>query len=174
MSTRTNVKRSIVVMICLAAALLATNARAATPAITAEERAAVLKPVHAWVHAFSTQQKDFPSDAFTDDCTVIDEFAPFAWSAGTTNIRQWYAAVEGLDSPANRDGVIRSKESVSVGDVENLVISGDGAYMTFHATWSANGRGSKMFTQHGLFTVVERRTPNGWRISANSWGILPN
>jgi len=152
----------------------AVPASAATTISPAQETA-ILLPVQAWVHAFDTQQETFPSNAFTDDCIIIDEFAPFAWSAsaGTTSVRQWYAAVEGLDSPQNRQEVLRSKETVDVGKVENLTVSGDLAYMTFHATWSAVGRKNKMFVQHGLFTVVERKTANGWRMSANSWGILP-
>jgi ketosteroid isomerase-like protein len=166
--------RSVLIILVIAGGLLACGDRslAAASAIDSAEQAAILKPVQAWVRAFSTQQAAFPTDAFTEDCIIIDEFAPFAWSAGTTNVRQWYAAVEGLDSAANRQAVLRSKESVSVGEVENLSVTGDLAYMTFHATWSAAGRHGKPFTQRGLFTVVERKTPNGWRMSANSWGIL--
>jgi ketosteroid isomerase-like protein len=146
---------------------------AAEPSITAEQRDAIMRPVNAWVHAFSTQQAAFPDDAFTDDCLIIDEFAPFAWSPGTTTVRQWYADVEGLDTAADRQSVLRSKESLQVGDPENLTIAGDRAYMSFHATWSAtNPKTNKPFVQHGLFTVVERKTKNGWRMIANAWGIL--
>lgn len=134
---------------------------------------ALMAPVNVWVRAFDTHQAQFPSDAFTDDCTVIDEFSPFAWDPKHATIRQWYAAVEGLDSPKDRASVLQSRETVVVGSPENVAVRGDIAYMTFHSVWTGF-RGSKRFAQQGLFTVVERKTPAGWRISANSWGILSN
>jgi ketosteroid isomerase-like protein len=140
----------------------------------AVDRKELLAPVDAWVHAFSSQQAAFPSDAFTEDCTVIDEFPPFAWGPGGPSVRVWYAAVEGMDAPANRASVLRTKETVLVGLPENLQVQGNRAYMTFHAVWSGLSRKGKRFSQRGLFTVAERKTTAGWRIFAHSWGILPS
>ena len=131
-----------------------------------------MAPVNAWVKAFNSAQATFPSDAFTDDCTVIDEFPPFAWGQSHPTVRQWYASVEGLDVPGHRQMVLGTHEHVDVGQPENVFVKGDNAYMTFHAVWHGNGPHNKHFSQTGLFTVVERKTAAGWRISANSWGIL--
>jgi ketosteroid isomerase-like protein len=148
----------------LASALIIAAAQPDTPALMA--------PVNAWVKAFNTAQTTFPSDAFTEDCTVIDEFAPFAWGPPHPTVRQWYAAVEGLDVPGHRHYVLSTHEHVDVGPPSNVFVKGDNAYMTFHAVWHAQGPHNKHFSQTGLFTVVERKTPDGWRMSANSWGIL--
>ena len=32
-----------------------------------------MAPVNAWSKAFNTAQTAFPTDAFTEDCTLIDE-----------------------------------------------------------------------------------------------------
>ncbi len=136
------------------------------------DTSALLVPVNAWAKAFNTHQAAFPSDAFTEDCTVIDGFPPFAWAPQHATVREWYAAVEGLDVPAHRPFVLKSQERVEVGTPENVIVKGDNAYMTFHSTWTALGPHGKHFTQAGLFTVVEHKTPSGWRISANSWGVL--
>jgi ketosteroid isomerase-like protein len=132
----------------------------------------LMAPVNAWVKAFNSAQATFPSDAFTDDCTVIDEFPPFAWGPSHPTVRQWYASVEGLDVPGHRQMVLGTHERVDVGQPENVFVKGDNAYMTFHAVWKAQGPHNKHFSQTGLFTVVERKTTDGWRISANSWGTL--
>ena len=141
-------------------------------ASTQPDTTALMAPVNAWVRAFDTHQAQFPSDAFTDDCTVIDEFSPFAWDPKHATIRQWYAAVEGLDSPKERAYVLRSGETVVVGSPENLIVQDNIAYMTFHATWTTVRGDKKRYAQQAVFTVVERKTPVGWRISANSWGVL--
>jgi ketosteroid isomerase-like protein len=132
----------------------------------------LMAPVNAWSKAFNTAQTAFPTDAFTEDCTLIDEFTPFAWGPSRPTVRQWYAAVEGVDSPARRKMVLSTHEHVDVGPPSNVFVKGDNAYMTFHAVWTAQGPHNKHFSQIGLFTVVERKTADGWRISANSWGIL--
>src|ERR1700722_2841466 len=136
------------------------------------DTAPLMAPVNAWTTAFNTAQTTFPTDAFTEDCTVIDEFAPFAWGPSHPTVRQWYAAVEGVGSAARRQMVLSTHEHVDVGLPSNVFVKGDTAYMTFHAGWTAQGPHNKHFSQPGLFTVVERKTADGWRISANSWGIL--
>jgi ketosteroid isomerase-like protein len=152
--------------------LLHILASALVVAAAQPDTGALMAPVNAWAKAFNTHQTTFPSDAFTDDCTVIDEFPPFAWAPGHATVRDWYAVVEGLDDPAHRQDVLRTQAHVDVGTPENVVVKGDAAYMTFHSTWSGLIPNGKHFSQTGLFTVVERKTPDGWRISANSWAVL--
>lgn len=131
-----------------------------------------LNPVNAWVHAYNSHQMAFPTDAFTDDCTVIDEFAPFAWAPQKTDVHSWYSRIQGAQSPQARRRILESQEFTAVSAPENLIVSGDIAYLTFHSYWTYRKRDGSRFLQRGLFTVVERKTPLGWRISAQSWGIL--
>jgi hypothetical protein len=104
------------------------------------------------------------------DCVVIDNFPPFVWASPNSGIRQWYASVEGADSPADREHVLQSKETVELSAPQNVVVRDGKAYMTFSATWRGLSRSGKRFSQGAVFTVIERQTDAGWRIEAHSWG----
>ena len=130
----------------------------------------LLVPVNTWGDAFNAGQVAFPSDAFTDDCTVLDEFTPFAWSKGHATIREWYAAVVGADSPKNRARFLASKQHVTFGTPRFVTVDGDGAYLVFPAKLTYVSKGAA-HTQRGTFVVAERHTYAGWRIAAHSWAI---
>jgi ketosteroid isomerase-like protein len=139
--------------------------------------AALLAPIKAWADAFSTHQLEFPSNAFTEDCVVIDNFPPFLWATPGHGVRQWYANAEGAHSPEKRQAVVDSKETIEVGTPVVIVFSASKAYLTFSAKWHGYSRSGKRFFQTATFTVVERLTEDGWRIEAHSWGelaTLPN
>ena len=127
-------------------------------------------PVNAWGDAFNAGQTAFPSEAFTADCTAIDEFTPFAWSPGHQTIRQWYAAVVGADSPKNRASFLASKQHVTFDAPRFVTVRDGGAYLVFPSTLTYVSKGAA-HTQRGTFAVVERLTGAGWRIAANSWAI---
>jgi ketosteroid isomerase-like protein len=134
--------------------------------------AALLAPVKAWADAYSSHQLEFPSNAFTEDCVVIDNFPPFLWATPSHGIRQWYADVEGANSPVKRQAVMNSKETLEVGTPIVIVVKEGEAYMTFSAKWHGYSRSGKYFFQTAVFTVIERLTEAGWRIEAHSWGEL--
>jgi hypothetical protein len=141
----------------------------ASPAPTPDS-APLLAPVNAWGDAFNAGQTAFPSAAFTDDCTVIDEFAPFAWSKGHAGIREWYAAVVGADTPLSRARFLASKQHVTF-DAPRFVTERDGgAYLVFPSTLTYVSKGAS-HVKRGTYAVVERLTAAGWRIAANSWAI---
>jgi len=149
--------------------LLASALLGATPA-PAPDTAPLLVPVNVWGDAFNSGQTAFPSAAFTDDCTVIDEFRPFAWSNGHHTIREWYAAVVGADSPQSRASFLASKQHVTF-DAPRFVTERDGgAYLVFPSKLTYVSKGAS-HVQRGTFVVVERLTDAGWRIAANSWAI---
>jgi len=133
---------------------------------------ALLAPVKAWAAAFSRHQLEFPSNAFTDDCIVIDNFPPFLWSTPNNGVRQWYANAEGAQSTEKRQAVIDSKETIEIGAPTVIVFKESRAYMTFSAKWQGYSRSGRHFFQTAVFTVVERQTDAGWRIEAHSWGEL--
>ena len=135
---------------------------------------ALLAPVRAWANAFSGHQLAFPSNVFTDDCIVIDNFPPFLWGTRSNGIRQWYADVEGVGSPQKRRAVLKSKETIEIGLPVVIVFQKGAAYMTFSARWRGYAQNGAYFSQTAVFTVVERRTAAGWRIQAHSWGELAN
>jgi ketosteroid isomerase-like protein len=131
------------------------------PASAAESRySALLSPIRAFARAFNHAQKAFPSEAFTADCVVIDEFPPFVW-ARDRSARTWWNAAVALSG---------GNQHVTVGDVTYAVVAPNQGHVTVHMTLTGYSiRRHKHFVQHALYTAVERRTSNGWRITANSW-----
>src|SRR5579862_3258246 len=129
---------------------------------TTPDTAALLVPVNAWGAAFNAGQTTFPSDAFTDDCTVIDEFAPFAWAPGPHDVRHWYATLVGSDSPARRARFLASKQRVVFAAPQYVRERNGGAYLVFPSTLTYVDDG-RSHTQRGTFVVVERKTSAGWR-----------
>lgn len=132
---------------------------------------ALLAPVQAWTSAFNMGQTAFPTEAFTEDCVVIDEFAPFAWSPQRVNVREWYATLVGSKSVAARARFLGFREHLEVSQPHDVRVAGDGAYLVFPSVVSFVEHG-KHHAQRGDFVVVERRTPHGWRIAAHSWAIV--
>jgi hypothetical protein len=147
--------------------LLALALLGASPA---PDTAALLVSVNTWGDAFNAGQTAFPSDAFTVDCTVIDEFTPFAWSPAHQTIRQWYAAVVGADSAQSRARFLASKQHVTFAAPRFVTVRDGGAYLVFPSTLTYVSKGAT-HTQRGTFVVVERLTEAGWRIAAHSWAI---
>ena len=134
------------------------------------DTAALLAPVNAWAVAFNSAQTAFPSDAFTDDCTVIDEFPPFAWASGPQDVRSWYAYLVGSQSPERRARFLASKQHVTFDPPRFVREREGGAYLVFPSVLTYVSKGVPR-TQRGTFVVAERKTSAGWRISANSWAI---
>ena len=131
---------------------------------------ALAAPVSAWVHAFNSGQAAFPSDAFTDDCAVIDEFPPFSWGKDRVNVRAWYADVVGSNDPKRRARFLAEKEHLVLEKPTYVRSNETDANVTFPAVYTYTSDG-KLHTQRALFTVVERKTAAGWRINANAWAI---
>jgi ketosteroid isomerase-like protein len=134
------------------------------------DRPPLMAPVTAWVQAFNSGQVAFPSDAFTDDCTVIDEFPPFAWSRDRVNVRTWYAVVIGATSPQKRARFFSYHQRLTLAEPTYMRMKDGGANIAFPATLDYVEKG-KHHVQRAMFTVSERKTPDGWRISAHAWAI---
>jgi ketosteroid isomerase-like protein len=152
-------------VLCLLLAALSSSAAEA-----AQADAPLMRPVNVWVDAFNSGQMTFPQDAFTDDCTVIDEFPPFTWSATRENVRHWYARLIGSDSAAHHARFLAAKEHLTLHSPRFERQPGDDAYLVFPATLRYRLRNER-HAQRGTFVVVERKTAGGWRIAAHSWAI---
>lgn len=151
--------------------LLATVSVLSRPAVAqTADLAALMAPVSAWTAAFNAGQTNFPSAAFTDDCTVIDEFPPFAWSTTRQDVHRWYALLVGSQSPERRSRFLAAKEHLTLDAPRFVQQRGDGAYMVFESTLTYVAKGAA-HTQRGRFVVAERMVGARWKIAAHSWAI---
>jgi hypothetical protein len=140
------------VVIALAVSLLAAGS---APASDQSDVMAVLKQ---WI---SGPEGTLATCA--DDAAVIDDVPPFEWH-GPGACSRWqkdnaaYARKEGTTDAGG-----------TIGSPQQLIISGDRAYVVLPATFSVT-RNGKRVTEIATSTLVLRKTAAGWRITAWTWG----
>ncbi|HEX5274415.1 MAG TPA: hypothetical protein VFW34_04000 [Candidatus Rubrimentiphilum sp.] len=147
-----HVRRSVDAALIVACLLLATplHARAATT----DSQTPVLAPMKAFAAAFNAGSRSFPTTAFTEDCTTIDEFDPFEWH-GKGSIRHFLQAHEILTLEGTR--MLRRR--------------GSNAYVVL-STRLQYAQMGKTRLQHLDWAAAEVHTPAGWRIAAQAWALL--
>ncbi len=152
----------------IACLLLIAAARAHASAVT-DTQAAVLAPLKAFAAAFNAGDRNFPSAAFTGDCTTIDEFDPFAWH-GSGSIRVWYRETTGGTTRGYRH-FLDAHETLTLENARIIRQRGSNAYAVL-ATRLHYMQSGKPRLQHLDWTVAEVRTSSGWRIAAQAWALL--
>ena len=140
-------------------------ARAESP-----QTAALMAPLRVFAHAFNAQDRTFTSTAFTEDCTTIDEFAPFGWQ-GRGSIRTWYSGTTGGADAKSYRRFLDLQEVVTLDPPVYVRTSGENAYVVVPSRLLYTSRGKRRL-QHMSWTVSEVRTPAGWRIRAQAWAVL--
>lgn len=91
---------------------------------------------------------------------IIDDFSPNIWPS----CREWADAVTALNK-ANGD----SEDRLSLGEAWNVsVFSGNTAYAVYPSTINYKHKGNPA-VEHGIWTFVLQKLPEGWRISAWAW-----
>ncbi len=132
-----------------------------------------LAPVRAFAQHFNAGDTAFPSDAFTDQCTVLDEFSPYIWdhSPAVGDVHTWWASLVGTNDAARRSRFLASKEHVTFDAPTSFRVKGNLAYVSMPATliYTANGLVHK---QTAMFITTEENRPEGWRIRAHAWAII--
>ncbi len=150
---------SRILLAAAAAAFLTTSAFAADPAVTA----GVTRPLQVFVDAFNAHQASMPKDAFTEECTVLDEFAPYVWRSAAN----WYGDLMGHDT-AEQAKIRGYEEHVTIDAPTMVRVKGDAAYAVFpaHLDFRMNGKHTH---QEGQWVVTELKRDGKWLISAHSW-----
>lgn len=133
-----------------------TSARAASA-----PEAAMLHPIQQWIAAYNAGTAPLPEDIFAEDVVITDEFPPFAWT-GISGERQWAKAIDSFMKPG--------QQYVSAGAARRFqrTKSGDRVSFVLPATLTIS-RGKRKFIEHALWFYVLVRTPNGWKIAADTW-----
>jgi hypothetical protein len=98
-----------------------------------------------------------------DDAAVIDDIPPFEWH-GPGACSRWQ---KDNDAYARKEGT--TDAGGTIGSPQQLIISGDRAYVVLPTTFSVT-RDGKRVTEIATSTLVLRKTAAGWRITAWTWG----
>ena len=96
-----------------------------------------------------------------DDAAVIDDIPPFEWH-GPGACSRWQK-----DNDAYlQQGV--SDETFTIGNPQQLIISGDRAYAELPTTFAFTQKGKRV-RESATSTLVLHKTAAGWRITAWTW-----
>ena len=124
--------------------------------------AAYLQPVHAVVEAINGRQ-EFPSQLFTDDVSIVDDFPPFAWQ-GREGAKAWYGSLLASETTSQSDMRITAGTPVIAPKVQAGL-----AYVTLPLTASWTEKGKK-HSVSGPWTLVLQQAGSQWVIAAASFG----
>ena len=130
----------------------------------------LMRPVQAFSLAFNAGQTAFPHDAFTNDCSVIDGFAPYAWNGAEGDVHAWWSRLLGSSSAANHKRFLLLKEHLEWGTPIHVAIKDDRGYISTAGTLTYDLNGER-HVQRAIFTAAEINTAEGWRIRAHAWSI---
>jgi ketosteroid isomerase-like protein len=97
-----------------------------------------------------------------DDAAVIDDIPPFEWH-GPGACSRWQK-----DNDAYTQGEGTTNATFAMGKPQQLIISGDRAYVVLPTTFAATQRGKRL-RETATSTVVLHKTAAGWRITAWTW-----
>ena len=99
--------------------------------------------------------------------SMIDDLPPFIWQ-GPGAFDAWLAA-------AHQDDVrLKITDASSVfGPPTYVRVEGDRAYAVFPDHYRYERAGVQV-TEDGTFTIVARKSPNGWRIIASAYSAAPH
>ncbi|MGH8291770.1 MAG: hypothetical protein ACREV7_22845 [Steroidobacteraceae bacterium] len=123
--------------------------------------AAMLKPIREWITAYNAGTAPLPEEIFTQDVVITDEFEPFTWT-GISGEHRWAKAIDSFIKPGQQRasaGAARHFQSTKSGDRVSFVLP---------ATLTISRR-KRTFTERALWFYVLVKTPNGWKIAADTW-----
>lgn len=98
-----------------------------------------------------------------DDAAVIDDLPPFEWH-GPGACSRWQ---KDNDAYIQKEGI--TDATGTIGNPQQLMISGDRAYVVLPTTFSVTQKGKRV-TEVATSTLVLHKTAAGWRITAWTWG----
>ena len=141
---------------------LALVALAQGPA-AAQDKTAVMAPVHQFVDGFNKGDAKTAAAACADETSIIDEFPPHAWH-GRGGCAKWMNA---FDADAKMNGI--TDGAVTLGSPRHVDITADRAYVVVPADYTYKQKGKPMKETGSTLTVALQKGAAGWRIVAWAW-----
>jgi hypothetical protein len=99
-----------------------------------------------------------------DDAAVIDDIPPFEWH-GPGACSKWQ---KDNDAYIQKEGTTDAVGTI--GNPQQLIISGDRAYVVLPTTFAFTQKGKRV-TENATSTLVLHKTAAGWRITAWTWAV---
>jgi len=134
------------------------------------DTAGLLAPLKVFASAFNQADRTFPTKAYTDDATTIDEFSPYSWR-GPKAARIWYAATTGGNTDADYQQFRASHQVLTLDKPLTVRQSGKHAFVVIATKLTFQAKGTTHL-QHLDWTVSEIETAYGWRIAAQAWALI--
>jgi hypothetical protein len=133
--------------------------------VAAAAERSVLVPIETYVRAANAGNRPLLISAFTADSAIVDEFAPFRFSAPHA-AAHWY---DGFGADQSTNGV--SDAIIAYTAPKFVTVAGSHAYVVLPTvyTYKIHGKPAKE-TGSLAFTLVERNAT--WKISAMAWAKL--
>ena len=125
----------------------------------ASDKADVIATIRQYVADFNKGDRSAEVSHCTTPAIVIDDFAPSIWRG----CQEWADALEAANK-ADGD----SEDRIILGKAWNVEVSGDTAYAVYPTQIDYKHKG-KPAVEHGVWTFVLQKQPEGWRISAWAW-----
>jgi len=137
----------------------------AVPAIpaAASDSSAVMATVNQFIDGFNKGDAKMAIAACASPAWIVDEFGRHVW-VGPTACADW-ARDETADDAKNgtTDGI------VALGKPWHVDVSGNVAYVVVPATYSYKRHGKAEQESGSVWTLVLKKSPAGWRITAWTW-----
>jgi ketosteroid isomerase-like protein len=127
----------------------------ATAAVAADEDD-VVATIRQYVSDFNKGDLSAEASHCTTPATIIDDFAPSIWPG----CREWAAAIVVM-SQADGD----SDYKITLGKSWNVEVWETTAYAVYPTQIGFKHKG-KPAVEHGIWTFVLKKQPEGWRINA--------
>jgi len=157
--------RRIIALLALCAPLMGFVADRAM----AEDDAALVAPVQHLVDAINQGNSQPPTGVFTEDCVVLDDFAPYRWS-GKGNATAWYKDLMGQTKAAH-DEFLAMKAKLSVEAPRFSRVTADTAYFVLPGLFLFNTDPKTRIRQTSQWVISEKRVHGHWLIAGHAWGI---
>ena len=145
------------IFIALALAALAQGTTAA------QDKAAVMAPVHQFVDAFNKGDTKAAMAACADQTSIIDEFPPYEWH-GPGGCAKWW---NDYDADAKKNGV--TDGMVTLGSPRHIDVTADRAYVVVPADYTYKQKGKVVKEKGSMLTLVLQRGAAGWRVIGWAW-----
>jgi ketosteroid isomerase-like protein len=150
------IKRSAIALAALTALLL-------VPAISRADSSDPMSTVRRVAIAFNQGNLKAFAALCTSPATVLDDFPPHTWN-GPTACTDWANALSAL---FKKNDV--TNETVVFGTPWRVAVTGNLAYVVVPATLTYNQNKKPVKESGSVFTVVLKKTANGWLMSSWAW-----
>jgi hypothetical protein len=119
-----------------------------------------MTPVRQFVDGFNSGNATMMEAACASATGIIDDFPPHAWMSCS----EWYDAYVVF---SKRDG--DTGGAVTLGAPTHVDVTGNVAYVVVPTTYTFKHRGKPVTQIGSTWTLVVKKTPAGWRITAWAW-----